>query len=375
MADRHPLVFDHTDGQIHELEVGDSLDLTGSSIIGANLIDVTGSIDVTGTSHFVGAVTTDGDFTMDHLVVNGGTTMTGAASFGSTMTAQGAVHFFDSLTVDGAVEGAASYAISGGTSDDVLLGDGTTTSLSAIGGGGPLDNASDVTVTTPTIGQYLYYDGSGWVNSDLTSTSIDELSDATITSPTVGQYLQYNGSEWVNSYQTSLPINELADVRSISETVGDILAWDGTQYINQQPAASGAVLGAVISSMLTAAQMTAEDSNWQLCDGSSCAGTDYATVTGNTTVPDMRGAFLRGNDPSATRDPDGASRALGSFQNEEFKSHNHAGLFYGAGSNAGVIGSGWADSAVYPSHSTQVAGGAETRPKNISVNYYIRVNR
>jgi hypothetical protein len=61
----------------------------------------------------------------------------------------------------------------------------------------------------------------------------------------------------------------------------------------------GAIVGEIKHSMLTEQQFatavgTIEAPKWMLCDGRSCAGTSFATIAGLNTVPDLRGAFLRG---------------------------------------------------------------------------------
>jgi len=40
-------------------------------------------------------------------------------------------------------------------------------------------------------------------------------------------------------------------------------------------------------------------------------------------LPDWRGRALRGLDPTAIRDPDGASRTLGDYQDDRLMKHNH----------------------------------------------------
>ena len=62
-----------------------------------------------------------------------------------------------------------------------------------------LGDLSDVTVTTPTSGQVLSYNGANWVNSAASSGSLAGLSDTTITSPANGEVLKYNGSSWVDA--------------------------------------------------------------------------------------------------------------------------------------------------------------------------------
>lgn len=67
-----------------------------------------------------------------------------------------------------------------------------------------LDGLTDVTITTPTVGQVLKYNGTAWVNdTDATgaggSSNLDDLLDVVVTTPTTGQVLKYNGTTWLNS--------------------------------------------------------------------------------------------------------------------------------------------------------------------------------
>ena len=56
-------------------------------------------------------------------------------------------------------------------------------------------------------------------------------------------------------------------------------------------------IGDIRHSMLTLAQFqTANGTGWVLANGGSCVGTAYAALTGNTTVPDMRGRVVAGVD-------------------------------------------------------------------------------
>lgn len=137
----------------------------------------------------------------------------------------------------------------------------------------------------------------------------------------------------------------------------------------------GGIIGDVKSSILTEGQMGSLTSDWVLADGRNVTGSAYATLTGKNVIPDLRGQFLRGLDTSGTVDSDGATRSLGDTQDDEFKSHLHemrgnavqynwgGGTFLEQRSNSG-------NSSV----NTQNTGGAETRPKNVSVNYFIKIN-
>lgn len=136
-------------------------------------------------------------------------------------------------------------------------------------------------------------------------------------------------------------------------------------------------IGSVIHSMLTTAQFQSEmGSNWVLADGSSCTGTKYASITGATAVPDMRGKFLRGKNNGASGanyNPDG-DLSLGTFESDKTRSHSHLMTTVGKASGSGtgfVYDSGLGQATIF---STEATSGTETSPKAITVNYFIRVN-
>ena len=84
--------------------------------------------------------------------------------------------------------------------------------------------------------------------------------------------------------------------------------------------------------------------------------------------------FLRGVDVSGTADPDGAGRVVGDSQADEFKNHTHTITTYDTafGGSANIRGYG---ASVRDAPSTNATGGAETRPKNVVVNMFIKINR
>jgi len=150
-------------------------------------------------------------------------------------------------------------------------------------------------------------------------------------------------------------------------------------------------VGTVLTSMLTSTQFASEyGDNWVLADGRSVTGTKYANVTGNSTIPDMRGAFLRGK--GSSHNPDG-DLALGTYTADKTASHNHQeralsgvngspeGLTYDTSSGTGssikyityINGNVSNTGTNYPL-TTANTGDNETAPKNITVNYFIRIN-
>ena len=150
-------------------------------------------------------------------------------------------------------------------------------------------------------------------------------------------------------------------------------------------------LGTIVASMLEPKEFAAvagdpgtfdpRNSAWLPADGREVAGSSYAKRV-NPIVPDLRGSFLRGlnyTDSGRVRtdgkqDPDGDGRKAGDYQADEFKKHSHPykkSFFPGAGKS----GAGSPD--VHSAHQdtqTGDVGGAETRPRNTAVYYYIKVN-
>ena len=70
------------------------------------------------------------------------------------------------------------------------------TSISSFGT--TLEGLSDVTLTTPTNGQALTFNGTHWVNATPAST-LSGLTDVQLGSSVTGEILTYNGTKWINS--------------------------------------------------------------------------------------------------------------------------------------------------------------------------------
>jgi microcystin-dependent protein len=165
---------------------------------------------------------------------------------------------------------------------------------------------------------------------------------------------------------------------------------------------------------------------WVLCDGSQYEGTDpqfenlFAAIGtsfgGDGTsfnVPDLRGQFLRGLDPSGSVDPDGASRTVGSTQGTaivglagqvipsqnstnvggehdhrttnsntnqgpfndfafdlNIRSNSSAQFTFPSGTHQHTIDIPASAVNVFP---TSGATSTETRPKNVAVNYIVKL--
>lgn len=131
-------------------------------------------------------------------------------------------------------------------------------------------------------------------------------------------------------------------------------------------------VGTIIHSMLTTTQFAAEyGDNWVIMDGRSVAGTKYAAVTGNSTIPDARGTFLRAK--GATYNPDG-DLAVGTYTADRLVAHVH-NITAHTGNNPGqpyIQASG--DGVTPVSIPTASTGSSETSPRSTTVNVFIRIN-
>ena len=151
--------------------------------------------------------------------------------------------------------------------------------------------------------------------------------------------------------------------------------------------------GTIITTALTSAPK-----GYLECNGSAVSRTTHARLFGELGViygdgdesttfnlPDYRGRFLRGFDNTAGTDPDAGSRtdrgdgttgdAVGTIQNDEFKSHSHSmGRHTGSSSFYRLS---WlqrfSSSPVSTAQGTDATGGNETRPININVMYCIKL--
>jgi hypothetical protein len=169
-------------------------------------------------------------------------------------------------------------------------------------------------------------------------------------------------------------------------------------------------IGTIIASMLEFKkfQNVAGDT-WKPADGRNVsAKSGYAKLTGNTVLPDLRGMFIRGLnqfDPHKAsrrdkyKDPDGSGRKAGMPQNDatslpKNKKHPFKGIAESAGEHSHIyfkalrVGgrSGSEERASAQASTTGLAGDhthtvlitsggdSETRPVNVAVFYYIKID-
>ncbi len=155
-------------------------------------------------------------------------------------------------------------------------------------------------------------------------------------------------------------------------------------------------VGAIKTAMLTLAQFQSlVGTGWVLADGTSCAGSTYATITGNTVTPDLRGQVLRGKNNGrndGSQNPDG-DLALGIAQSHATAKnglsvvdpgHTHSIIANATNGNTGntAIYSVAAAATITNTNGIQPtvtgvsmgSGDNETRMRNVTVNHFIRIN-
>lgn len=161
----------------------------------------------------------------------------------------------------------------------------------------------------------------------------------------------------------------------IGSIITSILEWNSFSQITEDKASS---------------EWDAKNSKWAPADGRNISASKLTRKTGQATVPDLRGVFLRGLntfDPFYTNkplnlnqlDPEGDKRSAGDFQNDELKKHSHnlanAGLAFSNGSyTTKAIDNSKNEINLGSVKKIPEFGGKETRPKNVTVYYYIRIN-
>lgn len=149
-------------------------------------------------------------------------------------------------------------------------------------------------------------------------------------------------------------------------------------------------VGAIQHSILTVEQFQSLNGDcWKLLNGQNIAGTDYAVLTNTTLLPDARGLFFRGANNGRTDSyKNSQNTALGGIQNQDWKDFYLINTAY----SGPAYTHGWHGNfkQTTPHYSGATFGGgwfgggtinwyydttAEVRPKNITINYFIKVNK
>ncbi len=144
-------------------------------------------------------------------------------------------------------------------------------------------------------------------------------------------------------------------------------------------------IGSIIHALLTESQfqdLTSTD--WVMMKGQDVSASDFAVLTGITVLPDARDMFLRGktNGRSDGKQNADGDKALGAYEHDGFRDHNHDSTGSFLTSEGGVIAhddgseirvNNIIQTGVVIAAQTGFTA-AETRPKNLTTNIFIRIN-
>lgn len=223
------------------------------------------------------------------------------------------------------------------------------------------------------------------INDDLRrqlEKTIDTLATAKPTTDRIQQAIQNKVSSLVTAE------SEGRVRKAIEDKVSQLKVRDFTKDIASLP------VGSVIASLVApdifsqllgdSAPFEAHKSLWILADGREVPGSRYAQLLAATKVPDLRGMFLRGVNGSrhdGKEDPDEGARRVGDYQADALAKHTHPFEYLSVGGareapeGSVQAGAGWPRQWVTNSATKeQDVGASETRPRNIAVFYYVRIN-
>jgi hypothetical protein len=108
-----------------------------------------------------------------------------------------------------------------------------------------LDDLNNVTVPSPTDGQFLVFRGGEWVAENqpaVPPVALDDLTDVTVSAPTEGQILIFRSGQWIAQNPEIVPpvalaLDDLTDVAVPSPTEEQMLVFRGGQWISETAAA------------------------------------------------------------------------------------------------------------------------------------------
>ncbi len=164
--------------------------------------------------------------------------------------------------------------------------DGTSWKAQGITSNYVLPTASATTKGGIKVGQNLSVAADGTLAASAAVTAVDDLSDVTISTPTTGQVIKYDGSGWVNGTDdTGTTINAIDDIGDVDTTtaapqVGEVLKWDGSKWVPGTDA-----IGTGLGSRQTAQGTTGSINNNQKLDIPITVAKTYALLSVEVSHP------------------------------------------------------------------------------------------
>jgi len=138
-----------------------------------------------------------------------------------------------------------------------------------------------------------------------------------------------------------------------------------------------------VSGDISSIKWDAKISKWAPADGREVEKSQYQKATGKKTLPDLRGVFLRGLNEFDSRsqtsvslehaDPEN-NRKPGSFQNQSTHLENIYLSGYDAACQVIKFNNGIQLGSTVLNPPAKTVDNNETRPKNVAVYYYIKIN-
>lgn len=117
---------------------------------------------------------------------------------------------------------------------------------------------------------------------------------------------------------------------------------------------------------------------WVLFDDRDIKDSELSTLTSISKLPDARGVFIRGMNATRSKEngDTNGDRPIGEYQSDMVGPHVHTipNITFQKAPNGNLMGDGAAE--LYPVLNLQTAinNGLETRPRNIALYTYIKIN-
>jgi len=276
-------------------------------------------------------------------------------------------------------------ASSGIVATDITVSSINTSTANAIGG---IWTINDGLIPATNGGTNLGTSSLRWNNvyaqtSDAATVNATTVKFSNLTDANLASITRFDNDTTLSSNSDS----RLATQRAIKKYIDDAVSLEIQNRISADNSLQNQISGfqGIPTGTIMYTAVAAVPAGYLALNGQSLSKSTYSalySVLGGTygqtdttfRLPDIRGEFIRGWDNSRGVD---IGRTIGSFQNDQFKSHNHRiidnnnGTFIGDAPNAfdsaariNQSGSSYVD--------TQFTGGNETRPRNIALQAIIK---
>jgi hypothetical protein len=163
-------------------------------------------------------------------------------------------------------------------------------------------------------------------------------------------------------------IDELAEIQN------ELSVKLAEQALQNKIKAESSALGDIKVSLLDRNNFIALNGQcWELMNGASISRSALKAYYNSSNLPDARGRFLRMFNNGTNVNPD--NNKIGQLQEDEFKAHDHKYTGFATGPLSIEVGHFYGNMYADPiSKPTSTTGGKETRAKNVTVNYFVKIH-